>query len=994
VADIVYYVSGYVADNYYTYTADAGVILGDYFTEGYFVDGYFISTGSYATLYCNAISFSIRYVNASASISSAFTQSVTAGSIKSATASMSSAFTQSAQGYRTREIVLQAFSNGALTASVVVNARASITLTTIANIAAQAARLRGITSSLSATAAVSAVISATKNASSTASSQFTQSLTPTRIRSAKIALEPYYLEDYILEGYYEQGGGSASLTASLSAVKYATANIASAFTQTANGQLTIKGNAALSTAFTVNVTARKTARTSSNIASAFTTSITGRKTTGYSSSLASAFLQSATVARTRATGSTIASAFAQSASIGVIKYGIVTVSSAFTQTAIAKKVTSTSITLGSAVTVNVTARKTVVVTATFPSIATDVTVAVKTATNTATLEPRFTVTASFGVIRRATNGPRITGWAIEPQQWVQYVDSNIDNGNGGGLGAGALFSFWARKDNTQPIGGIFVWNTSRSFVGSNGLPGGNWNYNQQYFQIGYDDNTTLAFGAYDESGSAGNANLQVQWTNAVPNDAKWHHYLIYIKEWNVATGGHQRFAAWVDGIAQGEKNAGGYFYGLAVGYSTNIQIGGGRRSSEPRARMDMAQFLIAQRSSFYNSTTDLYDVGSYYGSNGFTTPSLEGQVAYAPGTTSDTHIQGVYNDWYQTAYNPNPYPPSRTGAYDFDPRYETVVSVSAGDVPAQGWTAQASLSSNFVTVIASGAALSSAFTITASAVKYRNITATLTSVATQTATVIKSARLSSSLSSAFTQSATATRVKYGTATVASAATLTATARKVIVTTVAITSAVTTTISARRLRGSEIPLASAFAQSTTATKTLRSTAALQSAFTQSASAQKLIRAQAALTTVAAISTVATRTRSTAIALSSTATIVCRIGQKKDFAVAVTSRFTTTESANYRANHSAAITGRFTVVSRAGVRYQASAYFTAIVTEITVGDVFNILPELQIQVPAESRSKRVLAESRTYTVEQATRIKRVLPESRILTIDQENHLNTVL
>jgi len=117
--DITYYDSGYIDPNYYVYTADAFVDLGQFIVEDYLEPDYFENTGVRITLTCEGTR--VRFILASADLVANFSQSV----------------------------------NG------VIDVRAEVTLTSIANLASQEIRVREFNSDLTTTVTHTTSASAT-----------------------------------------------------------------------------------------------------------------------------------------------------------------------------------------------------------------------------------------------------------------------------------------------------------------------------------------------------------------------------------------------------------------------------------------------------------------------------------------------------------------------------------------------------------------------------------------------------------------------------------------------------------------------------------------------------------------------------------------------------------------------------------------------------------------------------------------------------------------
>jgi len=117
--DITYYDSGYIDPNYYVYTADAFVVIGEFIVEDYLEPDYFENTSVKITLTCEGTR--VRFVEASADLVANFSQSV----------------------------------NG------VIDVRAEVTLSTIVSLSSQEIRVREFNSDLSTTVTQSTLASAT-----------------------------------------------------------------------------------------------------------------------------------------------------------------------------------------------------------------------------------------------------------------------------------------------------------------------------------------------------------------------------------------------------------------------------------------------------------------------------------------------------------------------------------------------------------------------------------------------------------------------------------------------------------------------------------------------------------------------------------------------------------------------------------------------------------------------------------------------------------------
>ena len=133
--DQLYFLDGYYEGNYFVYTADVIVGFTPYIAEGYLNQDFFEDRGSRASLVCEGTR--VRFILADAALSSSFAQTTTARK----------------------------------------DARTSITLSTIANVSAQALKLRQLSSSVTATATQTAQTQKTARATIALTSAFAPVIT-------------------------------------------------------------------------------------------------------------------------------------------------------------------------------------------------------------------------------------------------------------------------------------------------------------------------------------------------------------------------------------------------------------------------------------------------------------------------------------------------------------------------------------------------------------------------------------------------------------------------------------------------------------------------------------------------------------------------------------------------------------------------------------------------------------------------------------------------
>lgn len=162
--DQLYFEDGYYEGKYFVYTASASAGFTPYIAEGYLNQDFFEDRGSRSSL----------------------TGNITKITIVQFSASLVSEFICTAQG-SIPKVGSAAFISSVTVATVSIKtARSSITLSSIANVDAQAARSRLITSSVSVTVSVSATVIKTTQTTSTLESQSTFTALEQRFRSTPV----------------------------------------------------------------------------------------------------------------------------------------------------------------------------------------------------------------------------------------------------------------------------------------------------------------------------------------------------------------------------------------------------------------------------------------------------------------------------------------------------------------------------------------------------------------------------------------------------------------------------------------------------------------------------------------------------------------------------------------------------------------------------------------------------------------------------------------
>lgn len=148
-ADIQYYVDDYIEQGYYVYTAEAVIGLGDYLVEDYLVDGYYERTGTYFSLTAELVR--ATYIEGAATFSCAFTQSSDSLRIRGFAVTMTSASTITIEVTHFVGVSSALTSSCTVSVTAGVDRRTTVTLSTLADLNAQAARTRDLASAFSST---------------------------------------------------------------------------------------------------------------------------------------------------------------------------------------------------------------------------------------------------------------------------------------------------------------------------------------------------------------------------------------------------------------------------------------------------------------------------------------------------------------------------------------------------------------------------------------------------------------------------------------------------------------------------------------------------------------------------------------------------------------------------------------------------------------------------------------------------------------------------
>ena len=232
--DELYFLDGYYEGNYFVYTADVIVGFTPYIAEGYLDQGFFEDRGGAFTLTGSLTRQAFQEF--AAAFTGQFTFVGVGGRRQLASASLTSAFTHTATIIKTARVQPSLTSSVSVATVSVKTARSSVALTTIANLSAQAARTRALTSSINAAATATTIATKTTQTALALSSVFTTSSTAQRTRTT--------VQSFV-----------STATQTTATIKTAHANIAltSAFAPVIVANASVSNGAGLTASFTLSV---------------------------------------------------------------------------------------------------------------------------------------------------------------------------------------------------------------------------------------------------------------------------------------------------------------------------------------------------------------------------------------------------------------------------------------------------------------------------------------------------------------------------------------------------------------------------------------------------------------------------------------------------------------------------------------------------------------------------------------------------------------------
>jgi hypothetical protein len=726
-------------------------------------------------------------------------------------------------------------------------------------------------------------------------------------------------------------------------------------------------------AFTVTTQETRLRDAASSITSAFAPTLTATVTRGGDITLASVFAMSTDATSFTDSTANISAAFSITASADtIIRQGVAAVSSEFNQTTTIGRLQSVSVPITSAFTTVMNVAYFEGTSLIAPMAAVMSVTAVKTARITQTLSVVASVSAVVNENPQAPPANPITA------TFQERVDVNV-----------AYTYTYVRSSSTR---------RSFNFTSDTAVPGG---------QVGIG---ALEAGSLFPDGSLGSnsASASAQmYVYVYGNAGGGDYYDVYVYSYDLGVVDSINIGASAQGNGSGSIRL--LFDAATTGLLTAYLDG----SSTP---ISLAAPTTTFKSRINYPTFQPFGIPNTNGMFGWP-PILFPTVNNVRTVSGNTNLvltsASVTDDAYNLYYGPQEYGQADLIDINFATLTAEPFSVQFGQASAQVLTAITAdvrrirqgvlnLASTVTTAINAGknveigSDLASQSTLTASALKVARVEADLNVVTAQstvndrlrTSTVTLASAVSASIApvkrigvvvnaeSAVSQTVTAFRIQQGQASISALYSQLSVAFQNATGTVLLETVTTMQITAEKNAVGVIQLASAFTQSTNSadSKTARVSSAMAAEFTQvseglriqpagaDVSAQftqttnsdlsKTTRVTANVATAVAITATARRLRSTPTTMSAVASVVCN------------------NIVLRRA--SANLTDSFDILISVQYIIRVTATFSAFNSQLTVGEIINIDPFLQLKIEPETRINKIPQESRVFIIESETRV----------------------
>jgi hypothetical protein len=222
----------------------------------------------------------------------AFTQTTAVGKLVSATADLASEFTQTAQGFRTVEIVLSAFSDAALSSTANVTRSTAVSVSSEFNLEASASGFENAEAALTSTATMSCAVTKIVSGLADISAEFTQITVAERQINVSAAFESSVTMDTVATRTVTFGVGLSS-DADCSCVNFRVRELSisagALFNTATSASATINSFAVLDSVSTLSaIVDRQVGTSTATLTSEFTQTVQGQRVRFVDSDIASA----------------------------------------------------------------------------------------------------------------------------------------------------------------------------------------------------------------------------------------------------------------------------------------------------------------------------------------------------------------------------------------------------------------------------------------------------------------------------------------------------------------------------------------------------------------------------------------------------------------------------------------------------------------------------------------------------------------------------------
>jgi hypothetical protein len=494
------------------------------------------------------------------------------------------------------------------------------------------------------------------------------------------------------------------------------------------------------------------------------------------------------------------------------------------------------------------------------------------------------------------------------------------------FGSGYVMAFWAKRDT------ITTGNYAYSMLAPTTFGNSAGQYNLLQFKNGTGPTSGGITRSYAHSitlFTPWNLQSNPYWDNTVSQDTDWHHYLIRYVAVSSGGGTLHQYTLYVDGVSQGTSNGSN---ALRVNSGGGVYFGTGWSSPNPTANTVAAGNFDGAMAQVWLGGVTNFNIEQFYRTNtdsavdltGFESPEQYNLltdpwsgVTAGDNTTLTASTEPLFNGRIHSKFTIS----------------GSIVGVFLFEIPLSAVTGLACTAS---AILRTGQNLTVTVTETVTATTAIGIVADLPVVFAQDTTVFRIQTADSAIAAAFTQTVQPGLFEQATADLVSTVILDAGVDSIPPT-----------------RG-EAELSSSFQLTAQVTSFTDSITLLVTAGTLTADVTVIppVRVEADLVVTASMSVT--------------------IGSIEQFAVLTVSSGTLSCSAVKTTDSQSPLTVSVTQSTAAFKFTGVIANFTAFNSQLTVGEIINIDPFLQLKIEPETRINKIPQESRVFIIESETRV----------------------